>query len=64
MTVLLRQWRIKDDTEAHTEYFFTPELCGEDTALAIAVATYGDGVSDLVDEGIFNQVVPQRFGER
>jgi hypothetical protein len=30
---------------------FTPTSCDKETAMAIAVATFGSGITELVDEG-------------
>jgi hypothetical protein len=34
---------------------FTPPDCDPDVAMAIAVATFGEGVTSLVDEGVITE---------
>lgn len=49
----LTQWAVK----VNSEYMgmFTPLACDSETAMAIAVATWGHGVSELIDEGTIRQ---------
>lgn len=51
----LNQWRITMATDSTEHYIFTPHLCDEETAMAIAVAQFGSGVAFIADEGAFQQ---------
>ena len=61
MNLRLRQWAVT--VNGKTMGMFTPVKCGGEVALAIAVATFGDGITKLIDEGAFNQGVPERLLE-
>jgi hypothetical protein len=60
--VPLRQWGLRVNaggpvSTGRLESLFTPQSCDGLTARAIASATFGEGVSDLTDAGVFDQVV-------
>jgi hypothetical protein len=45
----LIQWRVRVDGQDMS--MFTPAGCDSETALAIAIATFGQGVKELENEG-------------
>ena len=47
--ITLNQWMVMVDGQEMG--MFTPLNCTAETAMAIAVETFGSGVTDLVDEG-------------
>jgi hypothetical protein len=48
-TFRLNQWAVTVNGEVHA--MFTEPRCSEELAMAIAVETFGNGITELVDEG-------------
>lgn len=54
MKITINQWRVRVGSE-DMAMFTSKEVTNRDVVMAIAVATFGDGVTELEDEGYIRQ---------